>query len=143
MGFCLLYRPITGSLFDGFAEAFLYPWFFYPVPEVLPALVVLYLMWPKAGPQADESSKGGDATAKGNGLSTGVDGTESDGLLSGGEFDDYADYGGYGDVQTAASSASEGAVEVTGTANSLKGRGSGGRQPSLVKRGPLAGTIWV
>jgi hypothetical protein len=161
--FLFMANPLFQLTFEGLAWQVLYPWFFYPVPEVLPALVVLYLMWPKAGAAGAAGAAKGEPAPDGfmslNGARKG--GTESDALLSGEDvdeftaFNEFGGYGGYGDEQTAASSGGGGGdVEGVGAAGGgsaaakRRGGGVGGGDPSLVdsslvKRGPLAGTIWV
>lgn len=43
-----VYRPITGEEFSGWVSWILYPWFFYPVPELVPSMLVLWLTTPAA-----------------------------------------------------------------------------------------------
>jgi hypothetical protein len=40
----LAYRPITGQVWQGVWGEILYPAFFYPIPELVPAFTMLYLL---------------------------------------------------------------------------------------------------
>ena len=67
-GALFLVRPVTGYNFTGVAQTVLYPWFFYPVPELVPSLLMVWYMWPgKKPPAGDEVRPATAAAAVANG----------------------------------------------------------------------------
>mmetsp|Transcript_18392 Transcript_18392/g.58638 ORF Transcript_18392/g.58638 Transcript_18392/m.58638 type:complete len:319 (+) Transcript_18392:35-991(+) len=45
-----LWQPVSGHDITGLLGTIVYPWFFYPVPEIVSGFVILFVMWPVRGP---------------------------------------------------------------------------------------------
>ena len=46
-GLCSIYQPLTGHSFPASMYHILYPWFVYPVPDLIPSVLVLFMLAPK------------------------------------------------------------------------------------------------
>lgn len=61
-GILFLLEPLFAVRLNGTAAQIMYPWFFYPVPEIIPALLLLHLMSPR--PQSFRSNNNRNVSSR-------------------------------------------------------------------------------